>query len=68
MGTESEALYEMRKDVAIMTTFEEYLLEQVRGKDRVIAELRYELSVRRAAMGDLDPGEFGVIPVPEKVQ
>ncbi len=56
------------KEGCKMSPFEEYLLEQVRGKDKVIAELRYELAVRRAAMGDSDASELRLIPVPEQVQ
>jgi hypothetical protein len=49
-----------------MNDFNDYLLEQIRAKDRVIAELRYELAVLRAEAGDLS--ELVLIPCGEQIQ
>lgn len=46
--------------------FDEFLLEQIRGKDEVIWKLRMELARLKAAQGDVEYLEL--IPCEETVQ
>lgn len=49
-----------------MNSFDDFLLQQIREKDKLIAQLRYELAVRRAAMGELE--DLSLMPCEEQVQ